>query len=102
MTLKNKILQDINKILFCKDLDEGKISIFSMKMFYHLTSEILVKDKEDKEDKEDKSYNIAGLCADNIECMINNLFIMNQLNSLTDDEIYIMIHNIILTNIKYY
>ena len=37
-----------------------------MKMFYHLTSEILVKDKEDKEDKEDKSYNIAGLCADNI------------------------------------
>ena len=96
MTLKNKILQDINKILFCKDLDEGKISIFSMKMFYHLTSEILVKDNEDK------SYNIAGLCADNIECMINNLFIMNQLNSLTDEEIYIMIHNIILTNIKYY
>ena len=43
MTIKNKIIKDINKILFCKDLNEGKISIFSMKMFYHLTYEILVK-----------------------------------------------------------
>ena len=99
MTLKNKIIKDINKILFCKDLNEGKISIFSMKMFYHLTYEILVKEDIDKEDK---SYNIAGLCADNIECMINNLFVMQQLKLLTDEEIYIMIHNIILTNIKYY
>ena len=87
MTLKNKIIKDINKILFCKDLNEGKISIFSMKMFYHITYGIL---------------DIVGLCADNIECMINNLFVMQQLKLLTDEEIYIMIHNIILTNIKYY
>jgi len=33
--------------------------------------------------------------------MINNLFIMYQLNSLTDEEIYKMIYNIILTNVKY-
>ena len=98
MTLKTLILQDINNILFCKNVDKGRISVFSMKMFYHLTSEIFVKEDIDIK----ISYNIAGLCADNIECMINNLFVMQkQLKLLTDEEIYIMIHNIILTNIKY-
>ena len=34
--LKEKILKDINEIIFHKDLDTGKISVFSMKMFLKL------------------------------------------------------------------
>lgn len=105
--LKDKILKDINEILFVKDLDKGKISIFSMKIFYHISEYFIIINNKIKEennnkiDKEDKIYEISGLCSDNIECMINNLFIMYQLNSLTDEEIYKMIYNVILTNVKY-
>ena len=106
--LKDKIIKDINGILLDKDLDKGKISIFSMKIFYHISEDFIninnkIKEnnKNNKIDKTDKIYEISGLCSDNIECMIRNLFIMNQLNSLTDEEIYKMIYNIILTNVKY-
>ena len=100
--LKDKIIKDINEILFDKDLDSGKISIFSMKMFYHISEDFInINDKIKGDDNNDKIYEISGLCSDNIECMIRNLFIMNQLNLLTDEEIYKMIYNVILTNVKY-
>ena len=38
---------------------------------------------------------------DNIECILNNLYELQQLLLLTDDEIYKLIHDIIITNIKY-
>ena len=39
--LKDKIIKDINEILFDKDLDSGKISVFSMKMFYHISEDFI-------------------------------------------------------------
>ena len=38
--LKNKIIIDINQILFDKNLDKGKISIFSMKIFYYISDHL--------------------------------------------------------------
>jgi len=101
--LKEKIKNDINEILFHKDLDTGRISVFSMKMFYHISDNFIdINDKlKGKNGNNDKIYEISGLCSDNIECLISNLFIMNSLNKFTDDEIYKMIYNVILTNIKY-
>ena len=94
--LKIKILLDINEILFDKNLSKNNISIFSMKIYYHISSylkEIFNNDKQ--------IYNISSLCADNIECILNNLYELQQLLLLTDDEIYKLIHDIIITNIKY-
>ena len=102
--LKEKILKDINEIIFHKDLDTGKISVFSMKMFYHISNDFInINDKlmRENNDNTDKIYEISGLCSDNIECTIRNLFIMNRINTFTDEEIYKMIYNVILTNIKY-
>lgn len=94
--LKNKILLDINEILFDKNLNKSRISIFSMKIYYHISNYL----KEICNNK--KIYNISALCSDNIECIINNLFELHQLLLLTDEEIYKLIHNIIITNVKYY
>ena len=100
--LKEKILKDINEIIFQKDLDTGKISVFSMKMFYHISNDFIgINDKLRGDNNDDKIYEISGLCSDNIECTIRNLFIMNRINTFTDEEIYKMIYNVILTNIKY-
>ena len=98
--LKNKIILDINEILFNKNLDKGKISIFSMKIFYYI-SDHLKNNYYDNYDN-DTIYKISSLCSDNIECIINNLFELYQLLLLTDEEIYKLIHNIIITNVKYY
>lgn len=100
--LKEKILKDINEIIFHKDLDTGKISVFSMKMFYHISNDFIgINDKLRGDNNDDKIYEISGLCSDNIECTIRNLFIMNRINTFTDEEIYKMIYNVILANIKY-
>lgn len=100
--LKEKILKDINEIIFHKDLDTGKISVFSMKMFYHISNDFIgINDKLRGDNNDDKIYEISGLCSDNIECTIRNLFIMNRINTFTNEEIYKMIYNVILTNIKY-
>ena len=96
--LKNKILLDINDILFDKNLNKGKISIFSMKIFYYISEHL----KKNYYYNYEKIYKKSTLCADNIECIINNLFELYQLLLLTDEEIYKLIHNIIITNVKYF
>ena len=73
-----------------------------MKMFYHISNDFIdINDKLRGDNNDDKIYEISGLCSDNIECTIRNLFIMNRINTFTDEEIYKMIYNVILTNIKY-
>ena len=102
--LKNKILLDINDILFDKNLNKSKISIFSMKIYYHISNylkEICYNNNQISYNS-NQIYNISALCADNIECIINNLFQLHQLLLLTDEEIYKLIHNIIITNVKYF
>lgn len=100
--LKNKILLDINEILFDKNLNKSRISIFSMKIYYHISNYLKEICNNKISHNINQIYNISALCADNIECIINNLFELYQLLLLTDEEIYKLIHNIIITNVKYY
>ena len=100
--LKNKILFDINDILFDKTLNKNRISIFSMKIFYYISNHLKEIYNHQIFCNINQIYNISALCADNIECILNNLYELQQLLLLTDEEIYKLIHNIIITNIKYY
>ena len=98
MKFKFKVLKDINSIILDKDIDKRKISIFSMKMFYFISEEFI---NSNKSIKTEKIYTISSLCADNIECMLNNLYEFHNLPNYTDDELYKLIYNIIIINIKY-
>jgi hypothetical protein len=106
--LKNKIIIDINQILFDKNLDKGKISIFSMKIFYYISDHLKNNYYENYNNNDNNNsnnniiYKKSGLCADNVECIINNLFELHQLLLLTDEEIYKLVYNIIITNIKFF
>ena len=95
--LKDKIINDINNLILIKDLNISKISVFSMKIFYHVSETL-----EGMEQIDDKNITkLCAICSDNVECILKSLYKLNSIKNFTEDEIYKLIHNIILTNVKF-